>query len=59
MLDKFLNENEFIAVLFINEDCTECEDVLKELENIGKSAKVLNKKKSISNHLLFILFNIR
>lgn len=36
MLDKFLNENEFIAVYFYNTDCPECEDVLKELENIGK-----------------------
>ncbi|XP_047475280.1 uncharacterized protein LOC125029447 isoform X3 [Penaeus chinensis] len=35
MLDTVINEENFLAVLFINEDdCADCEQVLQELENI-------------------------
>ncbi|CAG2167574.1 unnamed protein product, partial [Oppiella nova] len=34
MLDKLLNDNDFVAVYFYEKDCYDCEEVLHELEHI-------------------------
>ncbi|XP_064488753.1 uncharacterized protein LOC135400775 isoform X2 [Ornithodoros turicata] len=40
MLDKLVNDSPFIAVLFYEDNCDECERALKELENIDDEADV-------------------
>ncbi|XP_075553237.1 hulk isoform X4 [Dermacentor variabilis] len=40
MLDKLVDDSPFLAVLFYEEDCEDCEKVLKELENIDDEADV-------------------
>ncbi|KAI1286795.1 Protein disulfide-isomerase A5 [Halotydeus destructor] len=38
MLDKLLNEQQYIAVYFYENDCYDCEEILKELERIDDEA---------------------
>ncbi|KAK8786612.1 hypothetical protein V5799_023615 [Amblyomma americanum] len=40
MLDKLVDDSPFLAVLFYEEDCEDCDKVLKELENIDDEADV-------------------
>ncbi|GAB6029507.1 protein disulfide-isomerase precursor [Chamberlinius hualienensis] len=42
MLDKVLDENDFVAVYFYDGDCPKCDEVLKELENIDDEAENLD-----------------
>ncbi|CAN8017692.1 unnamed protein product, partial [Ixodes persulcatus] len=40
MLDKLVEDSPFLAVLFYEEECEDCEKALKELENIDDEADV-------------------
>nr|XP_037282150.1 uncharacterized protein LOC119175058 isoform X4 [Rhipicephalus microplus] len=40
MLDKLVEDSPFLAVLFYEDDCEDCDKVLKELENIDDEADV-------------------
>uniref|UniRef100_T1J1H2 Thioredoxin domain-containing protein n=1 Tax=Strigamia maritima TaxID=126957 RepID=T1J1H2_STRMM len=42
MLDKLLDENDFVAVFFYDYDCPKCEEVLEELEHIDDEADNLD-----------------
>ncbi|XP_022652688.1 uncharacterized protein LOC111260507 isoform X2 [Varroa jacobsoni] len=40
MLDRLIESSPFLAVLFLEEDCDDCERALKELENIDDEADI-------------------
>ncbi|RWS24346.1 uncharacterized protein B4U80_03687, partial [Leptotrombidium deliense] len=42
MLDKLLQDNDFVAVYFYENDCYDCEEILKELERIDDEADDLD-----------------
>ncbi|XP_054164277.1 uncharacterized protein LOC128961959 isoform X2 [Oppia nitens] len=42
MLDKLLNDNDFVSVYFYEKDCYDCEEVLHELEHIDDEADELD-----------------
>ncbi|RWS17098.1 thioredoxin-like protein 1, partial [Dinothrombium tinctorium] len=42
MLDKLINDNDFVAVYFYENDCYDCEEALKELERIDDDADDLD-----------------